>query len=194
MLLTHYTDCRNLEAIKKSGILKCALRLMTQTEEKVHAEEKREDSIPFARAVLRDQKPLFPRIVLSDGASFADFVKYLNGHVFFWSDYHSAGKRYRENFRAIYPHPRHIGLRCDLQSLRDANPGVEILFSPFNSGSTPRSPKKSPRSLNLFQPLESRGGQRLAEVVVWKEVRLPDNTQIECEDGNWRDFFCGDAA
>ena len=194
MFLIHYTDRCNLEMIRECRVLKCARSLMTPDEVTKWARVPRPELVPLScGAVLRDQQPLTSRIVLSDGAPFAEFVQYLNGHVFFWPD-SSDGKRHRKTFRARYQHPCNVGLRCDLRSLRDANPGVEILFSPFNSGSTPRSPKKSPRSLNLFQPLETRGGQRLAEVVVWNEVRLPDNTQIECEDGNWRDFFCGDAA
>ena len=135
------------------------------------------------------------RIVLSDGASFADFVKYLNGHVFFWSDYHSAGKRYRENFRAIYPHPLHIGLRCRFAKFARCESGSGDSVFPVQFRLHAAKPKKeSPLPEFIPAPLESRGGQRLAEVVVRKEVRLPDNTQIECEDGNWRDFFCGDAA
>ena len=182
MLLTHYTHKCNRPAIEGGGRILSALSLMELHGRMDLARERRKECEQIASGViLRDQQPLRPRIVLSDGASFADFVKYLNGHVFFWSDYHLDGERYRENFRAIYSRPCHIGLRCDLRSLRDANPGVEILFSPFNSGSTPRSPKKSPRSLNLFQSLESRGGQRLAEVVVRGEVRLPDKVEWDCE-------------
>ena len=180
MVLTHYTDARNLDAIKESGILKCALFLMTPDEAKIHAEKKRADSIPLSRAVLRDQQPLYPHIVLSDGATFADFVKYLNGHVFFWPDI-SAGIKSRKSFRTKYQRPDHIGLRCNLQDLRDANQETRILHSPFNSGSTPRSPKKSPRSLNLFQPLESHSGRRIVEVVVRGEVRLPDKVEWDCE-------------
>ena len=190
MLLTHYTHKCNRPAIEGGGRILSALSLMEQHGRMDLARERRKCCEQIAPGViLRDQQPLRPRIVLSDGASFADFVKYLNGHVFFWPD-SSAGKRRREAFRAKkYQHPHHIGLRCDLQSLRDANPGVRILFSPFNSGSTPRSPRKSPRSLRLFQPLKSRGGRPLAEVVVRGVVRLPDNTQIECEDGQWHPFF-----
>ena len=188
MLLIHYTDKRNLAAIRESGVLKCALSLMTPGEAKTHAREKRADSVPLSRAVLRDQQPLFPRIVLSDGASFADFVRYLNRHVFFWPN-SSAGEKCREAFRRKYQHPDHIGLCCNLRDLRDANKGAEILYSPYNSGSTPRNPKKSPRSLDLFQPLESRGGRRLVEVVVRGQVWLPDNTQQEGEDGKWSPFF-----
>ena len=180
MILTHYTDQRNLAVIRGSGVLKCALSLMTPREAKSLAGEKRMDSIPLLRAVLRDQQPLFPRIVLSDGASFADFVRYLNGHVFFWAS-SSAGEKCREGFRLKYPRPDHIGLRCNLRDLQDVNPNTEILYSPFNSGSTPRSPRKSPRSLNLFQPLKSRGGHRLVEVVVRGKIRLPDNTKWDCE-------------
>ena len=178
MNLTHYTDRRNLEAIRKSGFLRCALSLMTPSEAKVHANEKRPEPLPLSRAILRDQQPLFPRIVFSDGATFAEFVKYLNGHVFFWPDT-SDGEKYRQSFREKYQHPAHVGLRCGLRDLRDANPDAEVLFSPYNSGSTPWFPEKSPRSLSLFQPLKSRGRERLVEVVVRGQVQLPNNTIFE---------------
>lgn len=188
MLLTHYTDSRNVEVIREGRVLRCALSLMDRRERSRLAREPRPDSLMVScGAVLRDQKPLTSgRIVLCDGVKFDEFVRYLNGHVFFWSDKHPS-KKYHKNFRGKYRYPKHVGIRCRLADLRDANPRAEILYSPWNSGSTPHAPKSSPRCLNLFQPLPKVG--RIAEVVVRGKVNLPKNTEIEYDDGEWRSFF-----
>lgn len=190
MWLTHYTDCQNYRKIQDTRVLRCALRLMNEDESVHHARTKRSKSLPLTAAVLRDQQPLTERIVLCDGATFDDFVEYLNGHVFFWPSNYT-GEQCREKFQQRYARSGHIDiqLRCRLSDLRAANPDAKILFSSYNSGATPRDPEKSPRCRNLFQPLESRGGKRLVEVVVRGEVQLPDNTEVKCEKDEWREFF-----
>ncbi|MGI9337790.1 MAG: DUF7002 family protein [Gammaproteobacteria bacterium] len=187
MLLTHYTHWRNIEAIRQKGVLLCALSLMNKREQARLAGTKRDKSEQVScGAILNDQQPLNRvRLVFSDGARFDDFVRYLNGHVFFWPNNY-AGEQARNNFRGKYRHPGHIGLRCPLADLREKH---DILYSPYNSGSMPRIPDKYPRHLNLFQPIEKRGDQRLVEVVVRGKVYLPKNTKVEYENGEWRPFF-----
>lgn len=189
LALRHYTDHRNLDQIKKMRVLRCALCLMNKTERAHHATKKRAGAMPTGGgAVLRDQQPLSERIVFSDNATLADFVEYLNGHVFFWPS-GCQGEKARQNFCGKYQYPKHIGLSCQLSDLIAANPETKILFSRYNSGCTPRCPVKSPRSLALFQPLNLCDKQPLVEVVVKGEVRLPDNTKWECKNGQWREFF-----
>jgi len=187
--LTHYADRRNLEAIRETRALNCAWSLMDAGERKRYATKKRGESLGLAnRAVLRDQQPLSERIVFCDGAKLPDYIKYLNRHVFFWPDSYR-GKQCRKSFRKKYPHPKHVGLCCKLGDLRAANPDTEFLFSRYNSGATPRNPKKSPRCLCLFRPLEKRKGKPLVEVVMKNKICLPGNTKKECADGEWRSFF-----
>ena len=187
-ILTHYTDRENLDRIWETRTLRCALDLMDDCEKACWSKKKRCDFVPVKLAVLRDQQPLTDGIVLC--ATFADFdeyVQYLNGHVFFWPS-HSAGKIRRKEFRKKYTHPKHVGLRCRLSALTAANPKTEILFSPYNSGATPRiNPKNSPRG--LFQPLQSRKGLAFVEAVVKSEVLLPDCTEYEYEEEKWDKFF-----
>ena len=59
----------------------------------------------------------------------------------FWSN-SSDGKRHRKTFRARYRHPCNVGLRCDLRSLRDANPGVEDSVFPVQFRLHAAKPKK----------------------------------------------------
>ena len=187
--LTHYTNRRNVGAIRKGGILRCALSLMSDRERKGWAEKARRDCVLLeSGAVLRDQSPLTERLVFSDGATLAQFVRYLNGHVFFWPD-RFRGKKCHDSFRAKYRRPKNVGLRFGFADLREANPKAEFLYSPYNSGSMPRNPKESPRSLCLFQPLQSRGSERLVEIVVRGKIRLPENTEVEDDNGKWGLFF-----
>ncbi len=189
MRLIHYTCRRNLDGIKKTRELRCASSLMNAGEKKIHAGKKRPESTQCEATVLRDQQPLTERIVFSDGTTFPEFVEYLNEHVFFWPDSH-AGEQAREGFRNKYSYSEEqVGLRCQLDDLIAENPGMEILFSRYNSGATPRSPRKSPRCRKLFQPLKARNGSRLVEVVAHGKVRLPDDTEWECDEGRWSKFF-----
>jgi len=187
--LTHYTDSRNLDAIRETGALHCALSMMDANERARYAKEKREESLPLeSGAVLRDQRPLSDRIVFCDGAKLSEFIEYLNGHVFFWPGFYR-GEQCRKSFCKKYRYPKHVGLRCKLGDLRTKNPGTAFLFSRYNSGATPRNPKKSPRCLRLFQPLEKRNGKSLVEVVVRTKVCLPDNTEEEYATEKWRPFL-----
>ena len=189
MWLIHYTYKRNLDRIKDAHELRCALSLMNECQKKVYAEEKRSEPLECKAAVLRDQKPLTKRIQFNNGTTLAEFVEYLNKHVFFWPDRY-AGKQARKRFRGKYPYSEgHIGLRCQLCDLIAENPKIEMLFSRYNSGSTPRRPEISPRCRELFQPLKTRNGRRLVEVVAHKKIRLPDNTEWECGEDKWRRFF-----
>lgn len=189
--LTHFIDPRNKTRLQKSGsrLLKCALCLMNEGEREIHAKEKRDKCEKMSGGVvLRDQRPLNAcKIKFSDGTKFPRYVMYLNEHVFFWPDNHR-GKKGVADFRKKYP--GHIELRCRLGDLLDSEGKGRVLFSPYNSGSTPRcNPEKSPRCLDLFQPLKSRKGQSFVEVVFHRQVRLPVNTEYKVENGEWRPFF-----
>ena len=184
MLLTHYTDASadesNLDRIRKTRILRCALRLMTPAEaEKIVCVPRRKNTPLLCGVILRDQQPLLNRKIPPT----PEEVRRLNEHVFFWGC-NKWGRFHRRRIQRKY---KQLGcflsrLGCSLDDLRSANPGKDILYACENSGGT----KSGVRHYLLQSSAEEA---RAAEVVVQGEVRLPDNTQIECEDGQWRDFF-----
>ena len=181
MLLTHYTHKCNLPAIRKSGKIWCAHSLMEQHGRLDLARARRKHSEKIAPGViLRDQSVLKKGRIKAYAMDFDEFVEYLNGHVFFWADTVN-GNKARHGFRRKYKRPDHVGLRCHLDDLRSANRGVSILFAPYNSAW---------EGMWLpFCPLESDKEASAVEVNVPERVRLPDNTQQEGEDGEWRPFF-----
>ena len=170
MLLIHYTDKRNLAAIRESGVLKCALSLMTSGEaEELACVPRPQDKPVSCGAILRDQKPLLKV------APPPERVKYLNGFVFFWTDT-VKGDSARCRFRIKYRHPAHVGLRCWLGDL-----GADVLYALGNSGTR--------EDWVRFRRVESHEEGMAVEAVVQGQVQLPCNTQVECEDGKWRPFF-----
>ena len=184
MLLTHYTHKCNRPAIEGGGRILSALSLMELHGRMDLARERRKECEQIASGVmLRDQSVLRKSRVKECSMDFEDFVEYLNGHVFFWADT-VKGEKARRGFRKKYPND--VGLRCRLDDLREANPDVKILFAPYNSAWEGR--------WFPFCRLTPDKEESAVEVNFPEKVRLPDNTQIECEGGNWRDFFCGDAA
>ena len=182
MILTHYTDARNLNAIRESSIFKCALSLMTPDEAKKLACIPRPQCKPIScGAILRDQQPLLCREIPPT----PEDVKRLNEYVFFWADLIGRKEKFsRKMFYWKYKRLKrfHLGLRCSLGDLRSVNPGIDILYAPHNLGA-----KENEGRYRLLQLCE----EKLAvEVVVRGQVRLPKNTQEEYETGKWRNFFC----
>ena len=184
MFLIHYTDRCNLEMIRECRVLKCARSLMTPDEVTKWARVPRPKPVPLScGAVLRDQQPLLD-------AAEPEHIEYLNEHVFFWAESEGGkGNFLRHMFYQKYKRRKcfHLGLRCSLCALRETNPRVGVLHASRNIGT------KQGKALR-HHPLQPHEEKRAKEVVVRGEVLLPGNTQIECEDGQWRDFFCGDAA
>ena len=182
MELFHLIDSRNFDALRASGVLRCASSLMSADERKQYEKTKRNEDVTLASGVvLRDQQPLTERIVFCDDTTFPEYVAYINGHVFFWP------VKSPDGFCNKYSH--HIVLRCQLGALKEENPKKDILFSPYNSGSTLGCPNSSPRSRSLFQPIALQGKKSPKEIVVRGEVKLPRNTQYKNERGAWCDFF-----
>ena len=188
-LLTHYTDSRNVSRIQKTRALKSAWCLMEESGEINRATERRGECLELkSGAILRDQQPLTMDFVRNGDTIFAEYVKHLNQHVFFWSD-SDAGNQSRQNFRQKYRYPKNIGLRCKLSDLVKANPHADILFSRYNSGTTERRSSRKLRCTKPFQSLESHTTERVVEIVVRGEICLPDNTEIECKKDKWSNLF-----
>ena len=173
MVLTHYTDERNLDAIRESGILKCALSLMTLDEAKELACIPRPQCKPIScGAILRDQQPLLCREIPPT----PEEVKRLNEYVFFWADPIGEKENFsRKMFYRKYKRLKrfHLRLRCSLGDLRSVNPGIDILYAPCNLGA-----KDGGGQYRLLHPNKEK---MAVEVVVRGEVRLPDKVEWDCE-------------
>ena len=202
--LFHLIDPRNFDALRECGVLRCASSLMNAEERAEHEKKKREADVTLITTgvVLRDQQPFSDKIVLCDGTTFPEYVQYINQHVFFWTS------KVPDRFCNKYSH--HIRLRCQFSDLATENPKTKILFSPYNSGSTPRKLNESPRCCCLFrgltacrkkQPMKCLRGiescpwfsgdkeRDIVEIVVHGKVKLPRNTQYKNERGAWCAFF-----
>lgn len=189
MELFHFIDPCNKSKICKDRELRSALCLMNDEEREKIAHTKRKECEELANgAILRDQKPLDGnRIEFCDNTTFPEYVYYLNEHVFFWTNT-GRSNECMEAFGEKYK--THIKLRCQLSDLKEKNPCAEILYSRYNSGATPRTPSEHPRSSSMFQPLASKKGETLVEIVVKGKVKLPDNTEYQCKDKSWKKLFC----
>ena len=180
MFLTHHTDESNLDGIRKTRILRCASWLMTLAgAEKIVCVPRPQNTPLSCGALLRDQQPLFNREIPPT----PEEVRHLNEHVFFWACNKRADffrKMVQRGYKRRGCFLSRLG--CSLDDLRSVNSGKGILYACENTGG-----KKSGVQ---HYPLQSPGDEsRAMEVIVRGEVRLPDNTQIECEEGKWRDFF-----
>ena len=179
MFLIHYTDRCNLEMIRECRVLKCARSLMTPDEVTKWARVPRQEPVPLScRAVLRDQQPLLD-------AAEPEHIEYLNEHVFFWAESEGGkGNFLRHMFYQKYKRRKcfHLGLRCSLCALREANPCVGVSHAPHNVGTTQGKTLR-------HRPLQPHEEKRAKEVVVRGEVRLPDSTEQKCDGGQWVPFF-----
>jgi hypothetical protein len=122
------------------------------------------------------------------GWQFADFVEYLNEHVYFWPGdalgLVAAGRRLLAHYVSELP----LILRVRFQALLAANPDAVPLFSRYNSGA-PRMQRGKPvrRSENLFRPAERSSGRphEVIEVAFRHGVALPVETSIAAEPETW---------
>ena len=180
--LLHFIDPENFPKLKTDGILRSASLLMSESEKERHEMQKRDTCLPLENGViLRDQSPLTEKIEFNDGTTFPEYVKYINEHVFFWPG------KIPEGFGNKYSH--HIILRCRLGDLRNENHGDDIFFCRYNSGVTPRTPEKHPRSRAMFKPIASYTNEPLTEIVASCKIRLPPNTEYKDAKGKWCAFF-----
>ena len=173
MLLTHYTHKCNRPAIEGGGRILSALSLMELHGRMDLARERRKECEQIASGViLRDQSVLRKGKEKERCMDFKDFVKYLNRHVFFWADT-VEGEKARRGFRKKYPRPNHVGLRCRLDDLREANPDADIFFAPYNSAFEGRWIQ--------FCRLTPDKEELAVEVNFPGAVQLPDKVEWDCE-------------
>lgn len=133
---------------------------------------------------VRDQKPLRQgQMRLEPGYSFQEFLRELNGRVFFWP-----GKLGGPNSYGLRHAQRYAGteelliLRCPLRDLVGVNPEKCLYVCRFNSGAPRRNPKtgRSPRGPETFRTLDDADCNPgdVVEISFRESVRLPPTTEF----------------
>jgi hypothetical protein len=195
--LYHVTARENLPRLRRTRTLQPARTLLEHAGRLDWLRLRRAHSLPAVvegeTVVLKDQRPLIEaNIQFEGGWSVADLVEYLNSHVFFWpGDARgpiTAGARLLDHYAPEAP----AVLRLRLQSLLSANPGLQPLFCPYNSGA-PRQNKGLgvPRGPGLFRPGRAcpRRRHEVVEVGFRSAVVLPTDTQLAVGPDCWESLI-----
>lgn len=197
--LYHLTARANLASLRRTRQLLSAAEILRRAQRVPEISVRRPASVEVrlgsALVSLRDQRPLHAGpILLLGGYSFADFVAYLNEHVFFWagSDWGPAGRArsYGLGHYAVYENERPAILRVSLESVLRENVRAAPLFCQYNSGA-PRCSrgKRAPRGPNTFSTASdfALAGAAVAEVTFRGSIKLPRDTQVGSRFGGpWK--------
>lgn len=174
--LFHLTDARNLPRIQAEEALWSADRILRRAKREDRLDRRRPDPLEVlveGQVVrIRDQAPLHAgNIAFVEGYGMADFVRRVNGFVFFWPGRDLGPISQGVNHFRRYADQGPRILRVGTAELLAANPEVSMHVSRCNSGA-PRCNKgrKQPRSDQTFVPAEL-AGFRASEIV---EVAFPD--------------------
>ncbi len=189
--LYHVTARANRDALARDRKLWPAADLMRRAGRSDLIRWRRPDSVVLQvdseLVVIKDQRPLVEANLSLDGSwQLADFVEYLNQHVFFWPGRATGpiahGKRLQERYRASTP----LVLRVATRDLIGANQGSEPLFCQFNSGAPRQNQgKRARRGPHLFEPAD-RFARRESEVVEFAfraAVSLPTSVEVYTAGG-----------
>lgn len=188
--LYHVTARENLELITRTGALHPAIELMRLAERSDLRRWKRSQpallSVEGTSVVLSDQLPLREeRTTLYRGWSFADYIEYLNEHVFFWPGNADGPSK----TGVLSDDSRHEGataiLRVGTAELMAANPSVPPLFCAIHvrAARSPESRRVS-RGPRLFMPAEdfARREIEVVEVAFRASLLLPESTVVRDHD------------
>lgn len=193
----HLTHPRNIGFIRQRRRIYPAtiLREMGNSGNEIGNQEPRQEAqqldIDGSDVFLNDQLPIFKRrLKLEHGVELSDYVKFLNGLVFFWpgnalgepQTKNQTGERFAQKYKSM------ARLRVPFGDLVELNKGNPPLFSPYNSGGTlPNDPIL--RGPSIFEGhLDSVS--RIVEIVFRHEVELPDTTEWRpAEATEWRNLI-----
>lgn len=181
----HLTASSNAGEILRLKQLVSAEQIFTQANSMEFISEKRKTSSSVLRdgvnITVRDQAPLHSgNMSLPTGYTFADFVKYLNKHVYFWPGDEFSPIGYGLRHFSRYQDEAPTIFRICTTELFKNNPAP--LFSKCNSGSprwsrgkiAPRGPDTFTSGLNSNFP---KG--KVVELVFVDEVALGNNFQYK---------------
>jgi len=155
----HLTSVSNLANIAKQKQIFSATKLLISSGRRDLLALKRKESeqvkIGGNTLMIRDQSPLHEgNMTLPKDYSFSDFIKYLNGHVFFWPGDEDSPIPYGQRHFERYKHQKPAIIRIEISALLAIN--TEPYFSKCNSGSPRCSKGKGvPRGPNTFVTCDS---------------------------------------
>lgn len=191
----HVTARENATPLRKTRTVRTTADLLAAAGLGHLASTRRKDYLtvgtPDGDVVLKDQKPLIEANTdLRGGWSFADFVRFLNSHIYFWPGTEHApigpGRRLLDHYESDGP----LVLRVPTADLLRANDSAEPLFCPFNSGA-PRynAGLPAPRGPDLFSQANAfpRRASEVVELAFRGSVGLPDTTTFRVGAG-WAAF------
>ncbi|MEM6796493.1 MAG: hypothetical protein AAF725_21150 [Acidobacteriota bacterium] len=190
----HLTERSNLPSILEEGSLRSAAHWIEAAgREDLEASQRTECRRVVARGReihLRDQKPLFEKnIDLRAGWTYADLVRHLNRHVFFWPGGASSVDEYCRRYHRCYSPGDIVILRLETAALFAANAPRQPLFCPFNSGAPGGRRGPVPRGPDLFLPAGefARTAAAAKELVFEDFARLPGRLEVASDlEGPWR--------
>ncbi len=190
--LYHITALENLSSVRRTRRLEPASALMRRAGRGDLVRWKRHVSVALAfdgaSVVLKDQSQLIEEnLALHRDWTFADYIEYMNDHVFFWPGTD------RGPVKSGVELPYHgngtvaVTIRMPFAGLLAANPAVEPLFCSVNSGAhRERGSRRTPRGPHLFRNALnfSRRPRDVVEVAFREAVALPAGAAY-LADGEW---------
>ena len=191
--LYHVTDRANVARLQRQRRLDPAIAVLRAARREDLIRERRSAAVPLLvdgeTIVLKDQHPLIAaNVALDPRWQFGDFVQYLNELVYFWpGDALTAiapGGRLLDHYAADRP----AVIRVRFLELLQANPGLEPLFSPYNSGAPRmRGGQPVPRGPDLFRSAFGcpRRRHEVVEVGFRGSVIVPPSTEIAVTNFEW---------
>jgi hypothetical protein len=189
--LYHVTARENRAALVRERSIWPAAELMRRAGRSDLLRWRRPDSVSLRigseQIVIKDQRPLVEANLSLDGSwGLADFVEYLNQHVFFWPGRADGpiahGQRLLDRYDASSP----LVLRIPTADLLRVNRDCEPLFCPFNSGAPRQNQgKRARRGPQLFTPAArfTRRESEVIELAFRGGVVLPGSTEVHTSSG-----------
>jgi len=191
--LYHVTARENLARLQRTRRIEAASAILRVAGREDLLRARRPEPLRVTVAgdsiVLKDQHPLVAaNVTLVSGWDFADFVEYLNDHVYFWPGDAIGMVGPGGRLLAHYAPESPLVLRVPFAALVAANSDLPPLFSPYNSGA-PRMQrgKGVQRGPDLFRPAErfQRRPHEVVEVAFRGSVVLPSDTAVAGEQDRW---------
>lgn len=183
--LFHVTARENADALADTLTLQPADTLLRWAGRQELSRVRRRESIAVQagvhRIVLKDQAPLIAaNAELAPGWDFADFIEFLNRHVFFWPGTARGPIAHGQRLHSRYESDGPLVLRIPTEDLFAANATELVRFAAFNTGA-PRMTggRRSPRGPDLFQIASEfpRRASEVVEVAYRSSVALPETTE-----------------
>ncbi len=203
--LWHLTAAKNIDRIIEMNRLDCAATILrdagrNELIRKPRCEDKDDltHRVNGETVIVRDQAPLCHHKKVQwthDGWTLKDYVKYLNGFVFFFPGTEKGPVKRSEGFVKIYKQQQ--ALCIPTEDLFMANQGTPPQFSCCNSGAPSlrlNCPRRGPDIFVCGKKFEDKGKgkgipSKVVEVAFRCRVDLPDPLEVFGYDCRKEQFF-----